>query len=401
MQIFSANTSGTWLDAGEQIAEEPNLFDIEARRALAELFHCKNLIILAGLGTSLCVTNAVGERLAPTMPVLWGKVKEKFEVDDLLGDGWEALLALVKHDPTDLNLEKLLSQCRLAESFLSGVDLLTVEEFGKLAEGVVHSAVDFLDENHALPSHTEFLRRVARRSNRKPRTKIFTTNYDRCFEEAGRQGRYVVVDGFSHTMPPTFDAVYFTYDMVRRGRDDDMQDFIPNVFHLYKLHGSIDWERKAGEIHKLSNPENPLLIYPRSSKYELAFEQPYLEMMSALQTALREPDTGLLVVGFGFNDNHLSEPIMAAIRSNLALKAVVVSPGLAPWNDAEHIEHLGESGINTHIKKIKDFISYGDARLSLLNCQFDELVPFVPDVAAETDLERHIQRMRQMDEGAA
>jgi len=401
MQIFSANTNGTWANLEAQVIEGPNQFELEAKRALTEIFHCKNLIILAGLGTSLCVTNEQGKRLAPTMPVLWEKVKEKYEVDDLMGDAWDNLLSLVKYDVADKNLEKLLSQCRLAESFLTGDDLHTLEEFGKLAEGVVYSEVDFLSENHSLPSHSEFLRRVARRSNRKARTKIFTTNYDRCFEEAGRQGRYVVVDGFSHTMPPTFDAVYFTYDTVRRGRDDDMQDFIPNVFHLYKLHGSIDWERKAGEIQKLSKPANPLLIYPRSSKYEMSFEQPYLEMMSALQTALREPDTGLLVVGFGFNDNHLSEPIMAAIRSNLALKAVVVSPGLAPWADFEDDLHEGESGTNTHIRKIKDFIKYGDARLTLLNCRFDELVPLVPDIASDSDLERHIQRMRQMDEAGA
>lgn len=401
MKIFSANTNGTWANLETLATEGPNQFELEAKRALSEILQCKNLIILAGLGTSLCVTNEQGERLAPTMPVLWDKVQETYEVDDLIGGGWNDMLGLVKHNIADKNLEKLLSQCRLAESFLTGRDLHSLENFGKLAEGVVYSAVDFLTENHSLPSHSEFLRRVARRSNRKARTKIFTTNYDRCFEEAGRQGRYVVVDGFSHTMPPTFDAVYFTYDTVRRGRDDDMHDFIPNVFHLYKLHGSIDWERRSGEIQKLSKPASPLLIYPRSSKYEMSYEQPYLEMMSALQSSLREPDTGLLVVGFGFNDNHLSEPIMAAIRSNLALKVAVVSPGLAPWTDLEDNTHAGESETNTHIRKIKDYIRYGDARLSLLNCRFDELVPLVPDLASESDLERHIQRMRQMDEAGA
>lgn len=399
MQIFSSNTNGTWITTDAPLISGRLPADAEAKRALSEIFHCRNVVVLAGLGTSLCVTDNAGATLAPTMPVLWAAVRRTYEEQDLVGNAWEDFLSLVKHDPADTNLEKLLSQCRLAESFLEAGDLGAVEEFGIMAEAVVYTAVNFLDDNHPLPFHGEFLRRIARRSNRKSRTKIFTTNYDRCFEEAGRQGRYVVIDGFSHTMPPTFDAVYFTYDIVRRGRDDEMQDFIPNVFHLYKLHGSIDWERKTGEIHKLSNPTNPLLIYPRSSKYELAFEQPYLEMMSALQTAVREPDTGLLIVGFGFNDNHLSEPIMAAIRSNLALKAVVVSPGLAPWENADGLQQPGEAEHNLHIKKIRDLIRFGDARLALLNCRFDELVPLVPDVAAETDLERHIQRMRQMDEG--
>jgi hypothetical protein len=403
LQIFSSNTNGTWLqDEGQDGQEQrrPNPFEQEVHRALSEVFRCNNLIILAGLGTSLCVTNVEGRRLAPTMADLWGKVRFAHDAEDLVGDTWDDFLALVRHDPLNPNLEKLLSQCRLAEAFLTGQHLAEVQAFGRVAEKVVYAEVNFLKTNHDLPAHNEFLRRVARRSNRKSRTRIFTTNYDRCFEEAGRQGRYVIVDGFSHTMPPTFDAVYFTYDVVRRGRENDVQDYIPNVFHLYKLHGSIDWQREttSGEIHKVSEPTNPLLIYPRSSKYELAFEQPYLEMMSALQSALREPDTGLLVVGFGFNDNHLSEPIMAAIRSNLALKAVVVSPGLAPWVDADGAVKLGEAGLNGHLRRIRDLARNGDARLTLLNCRFDELVPLVPDIAAETDLERHVQRLRKLDE---
>lgn len=406
MQIFNANTNGIWLQPEEpeeqedQDSRRPSAFDQEVRRTLSDVFRCNNLVILAGLGTSLCVTNEEEHRLAPTMAVLWEKVRRAHEAEDIVGTTWDDLLGLVRHNPLDANLEKLLSQCRLAEAFLIGGELSIIQDFGRIAEKVVCSEVNFVETNHNLPAHSEFLRRSARRSNRKSRTKIFTTNYDRCFEEAGRQGRYVVVDGFSHTMPPTFDAVYFTYDVVRRGRENDMQDYIPNVFHLYKLHGSIDWQRDAtsGEIQKTSEPKNPLLIYPRSSKYELAFEQPYLEMMSALQSALREPDTGLLIVGFGFNDNHLSEPIMAAIRSNLSLKAVIVSPGLAPWVDAEGNDQLGEANMNVHIRRIRELTSNGDGRLTLLNCRFDELVPLVPDIAAETDLERHIQRLRKLDE---
>jgi homogentisate 1,2-dioxygenase len=56
-------------------------------------------------------------------------------------------------------------------------------------------------------------------------------------------------------------------------------------------------------------PKSTVLVYPRNTKYELAFEQPYIEMMSAFQAAIRQPETALLVVGFGFNDNHLAEPI--------------------------------------------------------------------------------------------
>ncbi|WP_255504250.1 SIR2 family protein [Cupriavidus sp. UME77] len=310
------------------------------------------------------------------------------------------ILDIVGHPATTQDIEALLSRCRLAEAFLGGPPKDAVVRFIALAEANIIEATNFVTWDHPLPVHTEFLRRVARRSQRKSRAKIFTTNYDRCFEEAGRQGRYVVVDGFSHTAPPTFDAIHFTYETVRRVGDTEALDPIPNLFHLYKLHGSVDWQRHepSGEVMKWTAGGKPVLIYPRNTKYELAFEQPYLEMIGAFQSALREPDTGLLVVGFGFNDSHLAEPIMSAMRSNLSLKVVVVSPNLAPWDNGLQ-QGPGECADNRHLGKLRNLAAAGDARISMLNCGFEALVPLVPDLAAETDLERHMERLRRV--GAA
>jgi hypothetical protein len=141
------------------------------------------------------------------------------------------------------------------------------------------------------------------------------------------------------------------------------------------------------QIVRNSKTEKPLLIYPRNSKYELAFAQPYLEMISSFQSALRGSDTAILIVGFGFNDNHLAEPILAAIETNLSLKVAVVSPGIQ-----------AQSATNPHLKKISGLIDRGDARLAMLAASFEELVPIIPDIAAQTDLERHIERVRAVRE---
>lgn len=398
MKIMTIETRGQWAAVDVDAAANGDLASKEARRVVSDVFRCNNLVVLAGLGTSLCLQDTAGKRLAPTMADLWTRVKAAHEIID--DPAWVDLLTLVRHNPEDKNLEALLSRCRLAEAFLEGSKLKNIQDFIAIAEGEIYDAVNFLKPGQKLPAHSEFLRRAARRSNRKSRMKLFTTNYDRCFEEAGRQGRYVVIDGFSQTFPPTFDAVHFTYDIVWRDRTNDTQDFIPNVFHLYKLHGSLDWERNEenGEILKLTGkPKQPLLIYPRNSKYELAFEQPYLEMIAALQAALREPNTGLLVVGFGFNDNHLSGPILSAIRSNLSLKVAVVSPGLAPLVTQTEEQRPGEVASNPYLQQLQQFIEHGDARLSLLNSTFDELVGYIPDIAAESDMERHFERIRKLE----
>ncbi|MBD2838986.1 SIR2 family protein [Pseudomonas sp. JM0905a] len=414
MQVFNSRTNQQWLQdlpqlplpaaapEGQVLPQVEDQAVAEAKRALSDVLRCSNLVVLSGLGTSLCVAPfQQGGLKAPTMWDLWQQVKIKQDAAAAAamppGPTFDQLLGIVGHPQATADIEALMSRCRLAESFLADPAKGEVVKFVALAEAHIIAATNFVFTNHHLPVHTEFLRRVARRPQRKSRAKIFTTNYDRCFEEAGRQGRYVVVDGFSHTAPPTFDAVHFSYETVTRLADTEAFDLIPNSFHLYKLHGSVDWQRQqpSGEITKWMSTGKPVLIYPRNSKYELAFEQPYLEMISAFQSALREPDTGVLVVGFGFNDNHLAEPIMSAIRSNLSLKIVAVSPGLAPW-ERDGQQRPGECGTNKYLGQLRNLASAGDARITLLNCGFEDMVSLVPDLAAETDLERHVARLRSI-----
>lgn len=140
-------------------------------------------------------------------------------------------------------------------------------------------------------------------------------------------------------------------------------------------------------------------------------------MMAALQAALREPNTGLLIVGFGFNDNHVAEPILSAIRSNLGLKVVVVDPALVKIEDGHRyvrqggdqddlnengdLEEVGTAVTNAFINNIQRLIDQGDARLTLLNGTFEDMTREMPDLTAETDLEKHMSRLRVIEGGEA
>lgn len=422
MKIRSSYTNKQWLvPKPSSSTEETNKGRDEAKeqiqRTLSEVIRCKNLVVLAGLGTSLCVVSSEDptRRKASTMTDLWQRVKSMWEKEkESDEEAWESLLKIVRYPDQCENIEELLSQCKVAEIFLHGSEQQEVQKFIELAQHEICDAVNFLCADDKVPVHSIFLKKIARRSAGKNRAKIFTTNYDLCFECAAKEGRFVVIDGFSPTLPPTFDPVYFTYDIVRRQSDNDALAFIPNVFHLYKLHGSIDWELNAGRIEKKYNTDNPLLIYPRSSKYEQAFSQPYLEMMAALQAALREPNTGLLVVGFGFNDKHIAEPILSAIHSNLELKVVIVNPDIEKkkvdketylkngakeeeLNEKGEFEYPGSSETNFFLKKITQLIDEDDKRLSLLNGTFEELTLEMPDMLAESELEQHLARRRSIE----
>lgn len=409
MQVLTYRNNGNWKAVQQETKDEdgkplPDEARGEIFRTLSDCFRCSNLVVLTGLGTSLHVnvsappanapfarTPIAGKRVAPTMGDLWRSCAAKSK------DIFDEVRALVRFpDEHSGNIEALLSYCKIAEDFVDDEECKAkIKKFIEIAENTVRDEVRFLEADDDVSLHADFLRRLARRSTRKLRTKLFTTNYDLCFEYAARKGRYVVIDGFSHSTPQVFDSLFFAYDIVKRDTNPDSHDFISNVFHLYKLHGSVDWTRNpiTKEIEKDPFTDNPILVYPRNTKYELSFEQPYLEMMSAFQTALRQPDTGLIVLGFGFNDNHIAEPILSAINSNLHLKVVICDPALGPRSVSAEAS-AGTDCSNPHLAKIKYLIDHGDARLALISSTFSEIVPLIPDIAAESDLEQHLERIR-------
>jgi hypothetical protein len=311
-------------------------------------------------------------KLGPTMAELWdaaGKIG---------GDSFAALKSKVNYDPAAKNIELLLSHCQMSESLKSEPQ---VASFVRDTEKMIVSSCRFVKKETLLSNHEAFLRKTARRSARLPRMKLFTTNYDLCFERASSRTQFIVIDGFSHTQPQEFDGSHFSYDLVRREQEKDAPDYIPNVFHLHKMHGSVDWRQDEGVVVRDPDAPRPLIIYPRVGKFESSYGQPYLEMMARFQFALRQPKTGVLIIGFGFNDNHVVQPILSAIRANVGLKLMAVSPHIA---DSE----------NAAIKQITALIKAGDWRLSLVNASFKEFVGVIPDLVQQTEQEQHFARVR-------
>ena len=293
----------------------------EARKAKDELknmlltsLQMQHLVVLAGSG---CSQAADG----PSMRDLWnGAVGEKPT------DEAKATAAKVNYKLTDVNIEALLSR---VEAFLQ------VNEGDNAVEGFLNSSKQvILDKCSAfleadkLGAHKVFLHRLSRRRVRDQRLQVFTTNYDVCFERAAAELGGVALDGFSFTAPRRYDPRFFGYDIIRRPRSgDDLGHYLEGVFLLYKLHGSVNWARgEEGAIYEKEKPTpaQACLIYPASGKYQQSFVQPHLESMAQYLAAVREPNTCLLAVGFGFNDDHLAEPLLAAAQSNPHLRLIIV-----------------------------------------------------------------------------
>jgi len=275
----------------------------------------QHLVVLAGSG---CSRSASG----PSMLDLWN-----YAVGKEPTDAARAVATKVRHDLANENIEAFLSRI---EAFLHVNEDEDTTAFLKSSKQVILSKCTEFLKIDKLEAHKTFLHRLSRRRVRDQRLKVFTTNYDLCFEWAASELGGVALDGFSFAAPRRYDSRFFSYDIIRRHRSgDDLGDYLEGVFLLFKLHGSVNWARVNGTIIEKDKPEpdEACLIYPASGKYQQSFTQPHLESMAQFLAAVREPNTCVLAVGFGFNDDHLAEPLLAAAKSNPHLRLIIADPG--------------------------------------------------------------------------
>ncbi|ANP88753.1 hypothetical protein BA011_10175 [Rhizobium leguminosarum] len=427
---------GKWL-AWEDRDADPD--DASSRRiagaktrvedTLSQALHSTNVIALLGSGASFCAKNATVKR-APGMADLWHAARDKVCEGNLFGhdDFDNVVIDVIGSLPEEGkagDIENLLSLCKMKLELLearaknqkpvgevapsdSSADPVTVlKQFIDKAESAILQRVDFVDNETVLSAHKALIQKLAKRAVEKPRVRLFTTNYDLCLEESAARIGVVLIDGFSHSAEQRFNRDYFQHDIVRRATSGTKADYIDGVFHLYKLHGSVDWRRKQDGVVIRSQANDteglkPVLIYPRSTKYQEAFEVPYLDMFAAFQAALREPDTTLVVAGFGFADDHISAPIWSALESNLSLRLILVDPSFVPVVRLDAIGAGGhlidlEIGVQRQYqKRIMRLVGEGDPRITVLNGRFEDLVDAMPTITGESDRQRLQMRLDQI-----
>jgi NAD-dependent SIR2 family protein deacetylase len=152
---------------------------------------------------------------------------------------------------------------------------------------------------------------------------IATLNYDRSVELAAEHEKF------------PYDTGIDTW--LLRGH----LDWPATGIRLLKLHGSIDWviERRAEQrslpLHVIekrtdANPPMPAggeelaILFGEGGK--LRAEGPFIELLLAWSTQLREADS-LVIVGYSFRDHHINETIARWFDAVETNRIVVVDPG--------------------------------------------------------------------------
>ncbi|MGK3128497.1 SIR2 family protein [Pantoea sp. C8B4] len=346
-----------------------------------------NLSFFAGSGTSL------GDVGGPSMWDLWecAMLEDPIENEErkLKKIGLSVCEKVKYTDIEYPNIEHFLSNC---EAFLAFHEDDEVLDFlNQVKTVILNKCRSFLEDGTSdISSYVNLLQKMGRRRVRDPRLKVFTTNYDLTFETAASELGMMVVDGLSYTGIRRFDGKYFNYDVVHR--DENEHEFVEGVFNLFKLHGSVSWVRKDGQIYENNTPSatNACLIYPAKGKYQQAFIQPHLELLSRLLDSLRKKNNCLVISGFGFNDDHLSEPIYSAIKSNPSMRLIVVD-----FKCTTHINNNGKNGSSKYWSLLKE-LSLSGYDIHFLNASFKDFVNLIPNLRALTPAEQLAKAIKQV-----
>lgn len=303
----------------------------------------ENLIFLTGAGASkgIGVEDKRGLLTSEFWEIIEAHLNAEFE-NGILGKVCE------KAQYGGKNIEELLSKLFLLTNIYDDPSVNYEDDKFRIQE-IVNSVEGKIKELCTIPlphdsPHSNLLRKVSKRKPSLPRVKIFTLNYDLLFEQAANQINAILIDGFSFSYPREFSGRNFDFDIVKRENTKlkKDEDYIERVFHLYKLHGSINWKKITNPTKVVISEEisdDPLMIYPRSNKYEASYDQPFFEMMSRFQTALRQDNSTLVTTGFSFSDKHIVTAIFEAFNQNPSFNLIIVDPFFSD-SDNEVLDEL-------------------------------------------------------------
>lgn len=253
----------------------------------------------------------------------------------------EQLKADIKYKILLDELKKAGKNIENIEDILSFLRSLLLVSKGGDVRGLSESDLEGLEQkisteivkklNVSLPDHETPYHNLCnwiRSIDRKMAVELFTTNYDLLMEQALEDLEVPYFDGFIGSRRSFFDL---------RALEDNL---IPTHWsRLWKIHGSINWYQETvvdqKKVYRSSEIKESAshLIYPSHLKYEESRKMPYLALIDQLNRFIRKKSSLLILSGYSFNDGHLNDTIINALKANPT--AMVLGLMYEHYNDGE------------------------------------------------------------------
>jgi hypothetical protein len=264
-----------------------------------------------------------------------------FSVSELTADPESPIESVLWKEDTHLSGEVQKELCGLIGKAI----------FSECALQLDHA--ELTDNEIESSGHIPFLAKLIARDTTLGRTHLFTLNYDTLFEQAMEELGIQYFDGFTGKANSRFDPSVYGLDIyypgdVAEGRVRRFDKFL----QYYKLHGSIHWhqeddgtfraqhqdlsfaesyresdiDKKAIFLQSEDFNANPAFgILPTSQKFSKTLEMPYAHLFRLFHARLNQPQTFLMVLGYGFGDDHVTRIIETALM-NPSLVMLVIEP---------------------------------------------------------------------------
>lgn len=391
---------GTFIHAGRTRVQVEGGEDLDQLRgAIGNLLQVHNVALLIGAGASVHLGSPTIRNVsADGLKALAESVGMPLQETSL-----ELANAIVGANSVDL--EPLLGSLSAATSYAEAMASQKVDVCGTwFSLASMHSLQSDLnvvlaaacDLPHRVPdervladplaAHRRFFERLlgTRREN-VPAMRVFTTNYDLIIEKALDEARIPYIDGFVGTYRRKFLPSMYDVELYRRSGPDGRRTRIGEALYLYKLHGSINWRAETvGGRHAIvsetvtsgtTDSGGLALIYPTPQKEGEVLGFPYADLMRAFGDALGQPETTVVVIGYGFSDAHINRILIQSMESNPTLQMLLIEPF------GEVLQYLEEGGESP--SAAARIAASGEPRISVLTgpvAKFVDLWSCLPQV---------------------
>ncbi|MFK4925266.1 SIR2 family protein [Lactococcus garvieae] len=198
--------------------------------------------------------------------------------------------------------------------------------FEKVQKEFIETIPKYNDENYfsssCVETYSKFYQKIFEyRTPESDKLSIFTPNYDLFTEYALEYNNISYTTGFTTDLTNKFDINQFKYRLVDdTNRYKDKWQPVKKEANLYKMHGSINWVQDIeGQLYqrnyKILEKER-VVIYPTQLKHQETAQTPYSELFREFSNCLQKPNTTLLVMGYGFPDEHINTIISQNLQNS-------------------------------------------------------------------------------------
>ncbi|QLQ62768.1 SIR2 family protein [Limosilactobacillus reuteri] len=320
-KIEKSQKKAIWKKVEKLGLQESTADDIK-KKIFSFLDEDVNINIMLGSGCSTPAIKLMGQTFLEYRNEKGRKKTRQNEIDNILKDFDQ------KYKDNEKNIELFISWLghKIASEKNPGKYQKTRNELLKKLIDSTKKPKSEDDGGSVLKTYREFFRKIAETrldvSDNNDIINVFTTNYDLFIERSLDAENYQYTNGFTSGIEQKFSIREFhlrKVDVDERYRDKWSP--IRPYFRVFKLHGSVNWEKAADEIIQINSyeeiPEDKeIVIAPSDSKYADSQGTPYSDLFREFGNLINKRNSVLFIDGYGFPDEHINHLLLQALKNN-------------------------------------------------------------------------------------